>query len=101
LEEVPKKCFLNCLEKLCKKFECNCTEIIFTSCGTEANNWILQSAVKDLKIGTIITSKIEYCGIIYHFGSRKTVRIQVDYVDVKPDGSIDCHLVSLLADKRL
>jgi cysteine desulfurase len=39
-------------------------EIIFTSC-VEANNWILRSAVKDLQVKRIITSKIEHHAVLY------------------------------------
>lgn len=74
-------------------------EIIFTSCGTEANNWILRSAVRDLKVKRIILSKIEHHAVLHtveHF--QKEFNIQVDYVAVKPNGEIDItDLVDLLS----
>jgi cysteine desulfurase len=74
-------------------------EIIFTSCGTEANNWILRSAVKDLQVKRIITSKIEHHAVLYTaLVLEKEFGIQIDYVNVKPNGEIDItHLVELLA----
>jgi cysteine desulfurase len=87
---------------IAKNLNATAQEIIFTSCGTEANNWILQSAVKDLKVERIITSKIEHHAVLYTIlALEKQYGIQVDYVAVKPDGSIDLtHLVSLLADDK-
>ncbi|PIB38886.1 cysteine desulfurase family protein [Maribacter sp. 4G9] len=41
------------------------SEIIFTSGGTEADNMILRSAVKDGGIDTIITSKIEHHAVLH------------------------------------
>jgi cysteine desulfurase len=40
-------------------------EIIFTSCGTEANNWILRSACGRFESKAIITSKIEHHAVLY------------------------------------
>ncbi|MFV7234296.1 cysteine desulfurase family protein [Flavobacterium sp. ZB4R12] len=77
-------------------------EIIFTSCGTEANNWILHSAVKDLKVKRIITSKIEHHAVLYTvLVLEKEYGIQVDYVAVKPNGEIDItDLVELLSQEK-
>nr|WP_314895569.1 cysteine desulfurase family protein [uncultured Flavobacterium sp.] len=77
-------------------------EIIFTSCGTEANNWILRSAVKDLKVKRIITSKIEHHAVLYTvLVLEKEYGIQVDYVAVKPNGEIDItDLVELLSQEK-
>jgi cysteine desulfurase len=58
---------------------------LFTSCGTEANNWILRSAVKDLQVKRIITSKIEHHAVLYT-ALEKEFGIQIDYVNVKPNG---------------
>ncbi|MFM2367867.1 MAG: hypothetical protein RL619_163 [Bacteroidota bacterium] len=77
-------------------------EIIFTSCGTEANNWILRSAVKDLKVKRIITSKIEHHAVLYTIlALQSEYGIQVDYVAVKPNGEINItDLVELLSQEK-
>ncbi|WP_422080823.1 cysteine desulfurase family protein [Ulvibacterium sp.] len=41
------------------------SEIIFTSGGTEADNMILRSAVRDLGVTTLITSKIEHHAVLH------------------------------------
>ncbi len=40
-------------------------EIVFTSGGTEADNLILNSAVRDLGVKRIITSKIEHHAVLH------------------------------------
>lgn len=81
---------------------CSAQEIIFTSGGTEANNWILRSAVEDLKAERIITTKIEHHAVLYSvLALQSDYNIQVDYVNVNQDGSIDLtHLSNLLADEK-
>jgi len=73
-------------------------EIIFTSGGTEADNLILRSAVKDLKVTHIITSKIEHHAVLHTIEQLvKDFKITVSYVDLKPNGNIDfLHLETLL-----
>lgn len=86
-------------KSIAKNLNATAQEIIFTSCGTEANNWILRSAVKDLQIKRIITSKIEHHAVLYTaLVLEKECGIQIDYVKVKPNGEIDItHLVELLS----
>lgn len=75
------------------------SEIFFTSSGTEANNWILRSAVRDLGVKRIITTKVEHHAVLYPaLALQKEFGIQVDFVNIKSDGSIDVtHLVELLS----
>ncbi|MHA3789221.1 cysteine desulfurase family protein [Flavobacterium hauense] len=75
-------------------------EIIFTSCGTEANNWVILSAVRDLGIKRIISSRVEHHSVLHSVIEASTqYGVEVDYVNLLPDGSIDlAHLVRLLAD---
>ena len=77
-------------------------EIIFTSGATEANNWILQNAVVNLNIKRIITSKIEHHAVLHavEFLQRK-YEIQVDFVKVKSDGSIDINNLMELLSKEI
>jgi cysteine desulfurase len=41
------------------------SEIIFTSGGTEADNMIIRSAIRDLGVQTLITSKIEHHAVLH------------------------------------
>jgi cysteine desulfurase len=76
-------------------------EIIFTSGGTEANNLILHSAVKNLGIRRIISSKVEHHSVlntipelVAQFG------IRVEYINLLPGGQIDMkHLERLLQEE--
>jgi len=84
-----------------RQLNASAQEIIFTSCGTEANNWILRSAVKDLKVKRIITSKIEHHAVLFTVQAlQNEFDIQVDYVAIKPNGEIDItDLVELLSQE--
>ncbi|SFF06278.1 cysteine desulfurase family protein [Flavobacterium xueshanense] len=89
-------------KSIAKNLNATAQEIIFTSCGTEANNWILRSAVKDLKVKRIITSKIEHHAVLYTaLALEKEYGIQVDYVAIKSNGQIDItDLVELLSQEK-
>ncbi|RKS95776.1 cysteine desulfurase [Flavobacterium limicola] len=89
-------------KSIAKNLNATAQEIIFTSCGTEANNWILRSAVKDLKVKRIITSKIEHHAVLHTaLALEKEYGIQVDYVSIKPNGEIDItDLVELLSQEK-
>ncbi|MDR6967272.1 cysteine desulfurase [Flavobacterium arsenatis] len=85
---------------IAKTLNATSQEIIFTSGATEANNWILKSAVEDLKVQRIITSKIEHHAVLHAVQVLESKHpINVDYVKIKPNGSIDInHLVELLSE---
>ncbi len=87
-------------KSIAKQLNVNAQEIVFTSGGTEANNWILRSAVKDLGVKRIISSKIEHHAVLFAITAlQREFGIRVDYVNVLTDGSIDLtHLSTLLAD---
>jgi cysteine desulfurase len=89
-------------KSIAKQLNASAAEIIFSSCGTEANNWIMRSAVKDLKVTRIITSKIEHHAVLYTaIALQNEYAIQVDYVRVKPNGEVDLtHLVELLSEEK-
>src|SRR5690606_5080065 len=50
---------------IAKHLNVSASEIIFTSGGTEADNLILVSAVRDLGVKRIISSKIEHHAILH------------------------------------
>jgi cysteine desulfurase len=89
-------------KSIAKSLNATSQEIIFTSGGTESNNWILRNAVTVLKVERIISSKIEHHAVLHVLEAlNDEFDIAVDYVNILSNGEIDVtHLVSLLSDTK-
>lgn len=71
-------------------FNVSASEIVFTSGGTEADNLVLQSAVRDLGVIEIITSKLEHHAVLHtveHLQNK--FEITVSYVNLLENGMVD------------
>ena len=88
----------SCRKRIASHFNALPSEIIFTSGGTEADNLVLKSAVNDLKVTHIITSKIEHHAVLHTVEQLEMGhKIKVSYVTILSDGTIDYnHLETLL-----
>ena len=76
---------------------CQAKEIFFTSCGTEADAWVLQAAVRDLGVQRIITSSIEHQAVLANVEQLSKQNIKVDHLKYEIDGEISlAHLKKLL-----
>jgi len=77
-------------------------EIVFTSGGTEADNLVLRSCVRDLNVKNIITSKIEHHAVLHT--SEQLAReygVAIHFVNLDKKGGIDhYHLKELLASNK-
>ena len=75
---------------IAKQLNASPSEIIFTSGGTEADNMILTSAVVDLNVTHIVTSKIEHHAVLHTVEAlQHTHGIRVSYVNLDEFGSPD------------
>ena len=83
---------------IASEFNVSASEIFFTSCGTESDNMVLVSAVRDLGVKTIVTSKIEHKAVLNVADFLKeTESIEILYVDILENGLIDYdHLENIL-----
>jgi cysteine desulfurase len=76
-------------KNIAKQLKVSASEIIFTSGGTEADNFVLNSAVRDLGVTRIITSKIEHHAIGHSAEALKACfNISLDYVKTDENGSV-------------
>ena len=92
----------NSRRNIAKHVNCQASEIIFTSGGTEADNMALFTSVKELGVKRIITSRIEHHAVV-HTAEHiyKEFDVDVDYVRVCRKGNVDLeHLEDLLKDSR-
>ncbi|MDP2060896.1 MAG: cysteine desulfurase family protein [Flavobacteriaceae bacterium] len=72
-------------------------EIIFTSGGTEADNQILQSAVRHLGVRRIITTKIEHHAVTHTVESlQKEFGIEVVYLSLQVNSEVDYEVLASL-----
>ncbi len=79
-------------------FNVSASEIVFTSGGTESDNLVLRSAVRDLGITHIITSRVEHHGVLHTLEQLQTeYNVSVSYVNLDVEGQISMeHLEELL-----
>lgn len=94
-----------CRKNIASYFNATASEIVFTSGGTEADNLALRSAVRDLGVTEMITSKIEHHAVLHTAEQlSKEYNTKLTFVNLDDCGSIDYnHLEQLLeaSDKAL
>ncbi len=87
-----------CRKDIATHFGITASEIVFTSGGTEADNLVLQSCVRDFGVTHIITSKIEHHAVLHTVEYlERNFNVSVDYVAVEKSGQVSLsHLEELL-----
>ena len=79
-------------------------DIIFTSCATESNNWVLQSVWVDHILNGdknhIVTSEVEHPSILSTCKFLEDNGVKVTYLPVNDQGIVEAHTVrSFITDK--
>ena len=89
----------NARKNIAKHFNVTASEIIFTAGGSEADNLIIRNAVTQLGVKRIITSKLEHDAVLRSIEAlEKEFAIDVQYVELLPDGGIDDEDLEVLLD---
>ena len=84
-------------KKIAEILNCETSEIIFNSGGTESDNSLLRCSIKDLGIKQIISSRIEHHAITHTLDELEKEGVLVNYVNINDKGEIDyTHLEELL-----
>lgn len=90
-------------ERIAAVFNCDSSEIYFTSCGTESDNWAIRGAAMRMKSKGrthIVTSAIEHHAVLHTCKALEKEGFTVDYVGVDADGIVDLEeLRSLVSEK--
>jgi len=76
-------------KSIAKVLNCEPSEIIFNSGGTESDNSILKCAVSDLGIKHIISSKIEHHAVTHTLDELEQDGVNVHYVKLSENGNVD------------
>ena len=79
-------------ERIAKTLGCESSEIYFTSCGTESDNWAIKGAAMRMKAKGkthIVTSKIEHHAVLHTCESLEKEGFSVSYVGVDADGVVN------------
>ncbi len=79
-------------ERIAKVFGCLSSEIFFTSCGTEADNWAIKGAAMKMRAKGrthIVTTKIEHHAVLNTCEALEKEGFTVSYVGVDENGVVD------------
>ncbi len=79
-------------------------DVVFTSCATESNNWVLQSVFTDLIVNGdrnhIVTTEVEHPSILSTCKFLEEQGVKVTYLPVNDQGIVDANTVkSFITDK--
>jgi len=79
-------------------------DIVFTSCATESNNWVLQSVFTDHVVNGdknhIVTTEVEHPSILATCKFLEDQGVKVTYLPVNEQGVVEAHTVkSFITDK--
>jgi cysteine desulfurase len=92
----------SCRKRIAAQLGASAQEILFTSGGTEANNWIIQNAVEQLGVKRIITTKTEHHAVLYPvLEMQKKYGIEVEFLPVSPKGQIEPKVLELLLQQPI
>jgi len=73
-------------------------DVVFTSCATESNNWVLQSIFTDLIVNGdknhIVTSEVEHPSILSTCKFLEEQGVKVTYLPVNDQGIVEAHTVA-------
>jgi len=75
-------------------------ELIFTSGGTESNNFALKGMALTTNRGHLIVSKVEHRSVLYSARTLESMGFKVDYLDVDSYGQIDLNKLKDLVTKN-
>jgi cysteine desulfurase len=85
---------------IAKRFNCQASEIIFMSGGTEADNMALHTSVFELGVKRIITTNIEHHAVVHSVESlAHRGHVNMSFVNIDCKGNVDLHhLEEILRD---
>lgn len=86
-----KQIITSAREEIAKAINAKEREIFFTSCATEANNWVIKGVAKHHKSKGkhIITTKIEHHAVLHPCEDLEKEGFTVTYLDVNKDGIVE------------
>ena len=100
-----KEGLTNARQQVADLIGANPAEVFFTSCGTEADNWVLEGIADQLKDkgNHIITTKIEHHAIIHTcMYLQKYHGMEITYLDVDEEGFVSPEdLENAITDKTI
>ena len=98
--QKAKELLVAAREELAKTLGCDSSEVYFTSCGSESDNWAIKGAALRAKAGRnkIITSKIEHHAVLHTCEALSKQGFNVVYLDVDAFGVVDLDQLRREAD---
>ena len=90
-------------ESIAKTLGCLASEIYFTSCGTESDNWAIKGAAMRMKAkgrDHIVTTAIEHHAVLNTCEALKKQGFRVTYVGVDENGVVDLDELRRVVDDK-